>query len=185
MRLSQAPRRGLASLSLSRFIMSAHAARSPLSAVFLLHIALEAPLALQAFWSPQSLPFLQMNNTTVVMLKVCLYSRFITRVVADFTQLYAALVTGSCITAFLAYPLPEFLPGKRALAIGFCIYHSVVSTILFQTPRFIPHTLGPFFESVNLTPEVLWGTFHGVLGLGMVVWWQATLQYAAVARGAA
>ncbi|KAG2156806.1 uncharacterized protein EDB93DRAFT_1125727 [Suillus bovinus] len=147
--------------------MSAHTARSPLSAIFLLHIALEAPLALQAFWSPQSLPFLQMNNTTLVMLK-----------------LYAALVTGSCITAFLAYPLPEFLPGKRALAIGFCVYHSVVSTILFQTPRFIPHTLGPFFESVNLTPEVVWGTFHGVLGLGMVVWWQATLQYAAVARGA-
>ncbi|KAG1776350.1 6-phosphofructo-2-kinase-domain-containing protein [Suillus placidus] len=102
--------------------MSAHAARSPLSAVFLLHIALEAPLALQAFWSPQSLPFLQMNNTTVVMLK---------------------------------------------------------------TPRFIPHTLGPFFESVNLTPEVVWGTFHGLLGLAMVVWWQATLQYAAAVRGAA
>ncbi|KAG1876315.1 hypothetical protein F4604DRAFT_1760848 [Suillus subluteus] len=148
--------------------MSVHAARSPLSSVFLLHIALEAPLALQAFWSPQSLPFLQMNNTTVVMLK-----------------LYAALVTGSCITAFLAYPLPEFLPGKRALAIGFCIYHSVVSTILFQTPRFIPHTLGPFLESMNLTPEVVWGTFHGLLGVGMVVWWQATLQYAAAVRGAA
>ncbi|KAG2049995.1 hypothetical protein BDR06DRAFT_940842 [Suillus hirtellus] len=147
--------------------MSVHAARSPLSAVFLLHIALEAPLALQAFWSPQSLPFLQMNNTTIVMLK-----------------LYSALVTGSCITAFLAYPLPEFLPGKRALAIGFCIYHSVVSTILFQTPRFIPHTLGPFLESVNLTPEVVWGTFHGLLGLGMVVWWQATLHYAGAVRGA-
>ncbi|KAG1736076.1 uncharacterized protein EDB91DRAFT_1142627 [Suillus paluster] len=148
--------------------MSAQVGRSPLSAVFLLHIALEAPLALQAFWSPQSLPFMQMNNTTVVMLK-----------------LYTALVAGSCVTAFLAYPLPEFLPGKRALAIGFCIYHSIVSTILFQTPRFIPHTLGPFFESVNLTPEVLWGTFHGVLGLAMVIWWQGTLQYAAVVRGAA
>ncbi|KAG0696596.1 hypothetical protein DFH29DRAFT_950399 [Suillus ampliporus] len=147
--------------------MSAQVARSPLSAVFLLHIALEAPLALQAFWSPQSLPFLQMNNTTVVMLK-----------------LYAALVAGSCVTAFLAYPLPEFLPGKRALAIGFCIYHSVVSTILFQTPRFIPHTLGAFFESINLTPEVLWGGFHGVLGLAMVVWWQGTLHYAAAVRGA-
>ncbi|KIK42596.1 hypothetical protein CY34DRAFT_804741 [Suillus luteus UH-Slu-Lm8-n1] len=94
-------------------------------------------------------------------------------------RLYAALVTGSCIAAFLAYPLPEFLPVKRALAIGFCIYHSVVSIILFQTPRFIniPHILGPFFEPVNLTPEVVWGTFHGLLGLGMVVWWQGTLQY--------
>ncbi|OAX42447.1 hypothetical protein K503DRAFT_847801 [Rhizopogon vinicolor AM-OR11-026] len=143
-------------------------ARSPLSSVFLLHIALEAPLALQAFWSPQSLPFMQMNNTTVLMLK-----------------LYGALIAGSCVTAFLAYPLPEFLPGKRALAIGFCIYHSVVSTILFQAPRFIPHSLGPFFESINVTPEVVWGTFHGVLGLAMIVWWQVTLQYAAAVRGAA
>ncbi|KAG1758558.1 hypothetical protein EDD22DRAFT_827324 [Suillus occidentalis] len=136
---------------------------SPLSAVFLLHIALEAPLALQAFWSPQSLPFPQMNNTALVVM----------------LRLHAALVTGSCIIAFLAYPLPEFLPVKRALAIGFCIYHSVVSIILFQTPRFIniPHNLDPFFEFVNLTPEVVWGTFHGLLGLGMVAWWQGTLQY--------
>ncbi|KAJ8592953.1 hypothetical protein M405DRAFT_811761 [Rhizopogon salebrosus TDB-379] len=143
-------------------------ARSPLSSVFLLHIALEAPLALHAFWSPQSLLFLQMNNTTLIMLK-----------------LYGALIAGSCVTAFLAYPLPEFLPGKRALAIGFCIYHSVVSTILFQAPRFIPLSLGSLFESMNVTPEVVWGAFHGVLGLAMIVWWQGTLQYAAAVRGAA
>jgi len=38
---------------------------------------------------------------------------------------------------------------------------------------------------MNITPEVVWGTFHGVLGLAMVVWWQGTLQYAAAARRAA
>ncbi|KAH7910262.1 hypothetical protein BJ138DRAFT_130218 [Hygrophoropsis aurantiaca] len=141
--------------------------RSPLSVVFLLHIALEAPLALQAFWSPHSLPFLQMNNTTLIMLK-----------------LYAALVAGTCLATFLAYPLPEFLPGKRALAIGLCVYHSVVSTILFQAPRFIPHTFGTFLEGMKVTPEVVWGTMHGVVGLAMVVWWQGTLQYAAAARRA-
>ena len=43
--------------------------------------------------------------------------------------------------------IPEFLPGKRALAIGLCVYHSILSTILFQAPRFIPFTLGPFFEA--------------------------------------
>jgi hypothetical protein len=43
---------------------------------------------------------------------------------------------------------PEFLPGKRALAIGLCVYHSILSTILFQAPRFIPFTLGPFFEAL-------------------------------------
>jgi len=41
----------------------------------------------------------------------------------------------------------EFLPGKRALAIGFCIYHSIVSTVLFQAPRFIPYSFGAFMES--------------------------------------
>jgi hypothetical protein len=40
----------------------------------------------------------------------------------------------------------EFMPGKRALAIGLCIYHSVASTILFQAPRFIPYSFGPFME---------------------------------------
>ena len=40
------------------------------SVVFLLHIALEIPVAIQGVWSPQSLPFLQMNNTAVLLLKV-------------------------------------------------------------------------------------------------------------------
>jgi len=108
---------------------------------------------------------------------------------------------------FLAYSesrslAVEFLPGKRALAIGLCIYHSVASTILYQAPRFIPHSFGPAFESyvspvysiytisraihrLKITPEVVWGTLHGVLGLAMVVWWQGTLAYAAAARKAA
>lgn len=41
------------------------------SAVFLLHALLEAPLIVQGFWFPQSLPFLGMNNTTLVLVKVC------------------------------------------------------------------------------------------------------------------
>jgi hypothetical protein len=45
----------------------------------------------------------------------------------------------------------EFLPGKRALAIGLCVYHSVVSTVLFQTPRFIPYSFGAFLEA-----SVIW-----------------------------
>lgn len=40
------------------------------SVVFLLHIALEIPLAIQGVWSPTSLPFVQLNNTTLVVLKV-------------------------------------------------------------------------------------------------------------------
>ena len=35
-----------------------------------MHIALEIPLAIQGVWSPANLPFLELNNTTLVMLKV-------------------------------------------------------------------------------------------------------------------
>ncbi|KAH6917865.1 hypothetical protein BKA70DRAFT_1245572 [Coprinopsis sp. MPI-PUGE-AT-0042] len=142
-------------------------ARSPLSAVFLLHIALEIPIAIQGLFSPGSLPFIQMNNTALVILK-----------------LYAAMVLGGCVVSFLCYPLPEFLPGKRALAIGLCVYHTVVSTIIYQAPRFIPHTFGPLAESLKVTPENVWGTLHGLVGFGMVVWWQATVHLAHMARQA-
>ncbi|TFK37997.1 hypothetical protein BDQ12DRAFT_684485 [Crucibulum laeve] len=147
--------------------MSGPAVRSPLSLIFLLHIALEIPVAIQGVYSPANLPFLQLNNTTVVILK-----------------LYAALVLASCIASLLCYSLPEFLPGKRALGLALCVYHSIASTILFQAPRFIPHTFGPFAEGYKFTPEILWGICHGVVGLGMVVWWQGTVHLAAMARRA-
>ncbi|KAI9458680.1 hypothetical protein BJY52DRAFT_1269010, partial [Lactarius psammicola] len=133
--------------------MSQQPGRSPLSTVFLLHIAMEVPLAIQGIWVPTSLPFLQLNNTTVVVLKM-----------------YSSLVLSVCIVALLCYPLPaianqddipEFLPGKRALAIGLCVYHSILSTILFQAPRFIPFTFGPLPRS--LTPEIVWGCAHGFM----------------------
>ena len=41
--------------------------------MFLIHVALEAPLVVQTFFSPTSLPFMQMTNTTVVLLKVRVY----------------------------------------------------------------------------------------------------------------
>lgn len=41
----------------------------------------------------------------------------------------------------------EFLPGKRALAIGLCIYHVTCSTVLYNAPRFIPHSFGSFAEA--------------------------------------
>jgi len=146
-------------------IMADVAARSPLSAVFLLHLVLEAPVAIQGLWLPTSLPFLEMNNTTVIILK-----------------LYASLILSTCIISFLCFPLPEFLPGKRALAISLCVYHSTVSTVLFNAPRFIPHSLGPVAESFKITPEVIWGVLHGLLSVGMVVWWQGTVHYTQMAK---
>ncbi|OSD01412.1 hypothetical protein PYCCODRAFT_1468588 [Trametes coccinea BRFM310] len=141
---------------------------SPFSVVFLLHIALDVPIAIQGLWSPSSLPFMQLNNTTLVFIK-----------------LYAALAAGTCVASLLCFGLPEFLPGKRALAIALGIYHVTCSTILYNAPRFIPHTFGNFAESYRMTPEVVWGTLHGVLGLGFAVWWQATVQQAALMAKAA
>ena len=82
-----------------------------------------------------------------------------------------------------------------------CFYHVTCSTILFNAPRFIPHTFGAFAESYvfqiishrpasynipsysrRATPEVVWGTFHGVVGLTLAIWWQATLGITAAAR---
>ncbi|OCH85772.1 hypothetical protein OBBRIDRAFT_890953 [Obba rivulosa] len=141
------------------------AARSPLAVVFLMHIAIEVPLAIQGLMSPTSLPFLQLNNTTLVLLK-----------------LYAALSAGTCAAALLCFSLPEFLPGKRAFAMGLCFYHVTCSTILYNAPRFIPHSFGAYAESMRATPEVVWGTLHGLIGLGFAIWWQATIHMASAAR---
>jgi hypothetical protein len=48
----------------------------------------------------------------------------------------------------------EFMPGKRAVAISLCVYHSTVSTVLFNAPRFIPHSFGPLAESYVLTVAI-------------------------------
>ncbi|KAH8113870.1 hypothetical protein DFH11DRAFT_280317 [Phellopilus nigrolimitatus] len=140
-------------------------AQSPLTAVFLLHVALEIPIAIQGIWSPANLPFLDLNNTALVVLK-----------------LYAALTLASCVASFLCFSLPDFLPGKRALAIGLTVYHCIASTVLYQAPRFIPLSFGALFESFNVTPENVWGTLHGIISLGFVFWWQATVAQAAAMR---
>ncbi|KAH9941585.1 uncharacterized protein BXZ73DRAFT_97974 [Epithele typhae] len=137
-------------------------AMHPMSLIFLLHIALDVPMAVQGLWSPLSLPFLQLNNTALVFIKM-----------------YASLVGGTCVAALLSFNLPEFLPGKRAFAIALCVYHATVSTVLFNAPRFIPHTFGPVFEAYKATPEHVWGCLHGILGLLFAIWWQVTLPYVA------
>lgn len=48
----------------------------------------------------------------------------------------------------------EFMPGKRAMAISLCVYHSTVSTVLFNAPRFIPHSFGPLAESYVLAVAI-------------------------------
>ncbi|QRW18918.1 hypothetical protein RhiXN_00324 [Rhizoctonia solani] len=145
--------------------------RHPLSVVFLLHIAVEAPFALQGIWAGHSLPFIQLTNTTLVLLK-----------------LYSALLLASCLASLLCFNLPanalmhlgpsEFLPGKRAFALQLLAYHSIAATVLFQSPRFIPHSLGSVAESASITPEKIWGALHGVVSVLVGLWWQFTLGHA-------
>ena len=77
----------------------------------------------------------------------------------------------------------EFMAGKRAVGLGLGLYHTTLSTVLFQAPRFIPHSFGALAESYRFTPEILWGVFHGLIGLGFASWWQGTIPY--VQAGAA
>ena len=38
------------------------------------------------------------------------------------------------------------------------------------------------FGRYNITPERVWSTLHGFIGLGFAIWWQATVQLAAAMR---
>ena len=49
----------------------------------------------------------------------------------------------------------EFLPGKRALAIGLCVYHVTVSTIMYNAPRVIPYSFGALAESYVVPSSVI------------------------------
>lgn len=138
------------------------------SVVFLLHIALEAPIAIMGLLSPLSLPFIQLTNTTLVLLKVRtprtdavrqlvkrhwgvpdVFSTGSGPVYRGITRLCASryAVCYALFRSILTSAPTEFLPGKRALGMALCFYHVTCSTILFNAPRFIPHTFGAFAES--------------------------------------
>jgi hypothetical protein len=46
-------------------------------------------------------------------------------------------------------------------------------------------TLFPSCHRYKVTPEIVWGTLHGLVGLGMVAWWQVTVPLTSLARAAA
>lgn len=75
-----------------------------------------------------------------------------------------------CAVCLLVYNLPDYLPGKRALAILLLLYHGAASTVLLQAPRFIPHSFGPHAEGAHVTPESVWGVAHGMLALLVSAW---------------
>jgi len=137
----------------------------PISIVFMLHILLEAPFCFFALIRPEALPFLEMSNTTLIMIK-----------------LYAGLLLSSMLSSYLVWGLPEFLPGKRALALQLCLYHTIVTTALWQSPRFIPLTLGAGPESLGITIERAWCVSHGLMSVALGLWWHITLPYTAIMK---
>ncbi|KAE8216263.1 hypothetical protein CF319_g3330 [Tilletia indica] len=130
----------------------------PANLVFLIHILLELPIGIMALFFTRSLPFLDMTNSTIVVLK-----------------LFGALATGISVSAMLVAALPDVLPCKRALVAALVVYHAAASTILLQAPRFIPFSLGTAAEQFSVTPENIWGCSHGFLTLALTGWWQVTL----------
>ncbi|EJU02441.1 hypothetical protein DACRYDRAFT_88793 [Dacryopinax primogenitus] len=144
----------------------AHGSQTGSSSVFLLHVALELPFALQSLLMAEHLPFLEMTNTTLVVLKI-----------------YGALAIGTCVGAVLCRSLPEFLPGKRAMALSLLVYHAIAAATLMTSPRFVPLSFGPLAESLTITPERSYAVLHGLAALGFASWWQVTLPYVAAAKG--
>jgi len=138
----------------------------PISSVFLLHVALELPFAIQGLLMGEQLPFIEMTNTTLVILKI-----------------YGALAIGTCVGAILCRGLPEFLPGKRAMALSLLVYHAIVAATLMTSPRFVPFSFGPMAEQFTITPERSYAVLHGLCALGFATWWQVTLPYVAAAKG--
>ncbi|KAN0065100.1 hypothetical protein ACQY0O_001596 [Thecaphora frezii] len=137
--------------------------------VWLLHAALEFPLAAVGLFMTQSIQFEGMNNTVAVLIK-----------------LFSALSLSLSLACLLLYTLPDYLPGKRAVAILLLFYHGIASSVLLNAHPFTGFTLGSAFKvgDYQLTPEKLAGVLHGLLALMVTSWWQATLgQVKAAARG--
>ncbi|KAG8799851.1 hypothetical protein FRB91_008932 [Serendipita sp. 411] len=101
-----------------------------------------------------------MSNTTLLVLK-----------------LYAGFLLASFLSALMCWTLPEFLPGKRAFALQLCLYHTIATTALWHSPRFIPITLGASPESIGITLERIWCVMHGLLSAAFALWWHITLPY--------
>ena len=153
------------------------------SAIFWLRILLEAPLVIWGFWYPQSLPFSDMNDTTLVFVKVR-DSQYTTAVnLCRFTGLernelghvhYFPYVLLSSRQAMSQYSSSlhndanflGFSPGKHAVAMGLFFYHTLMSIILVQAPHFISTT-----SSLETVPKAIWGPLHAIVGLWFGLWW--------------
>ncbi|TFY51651.1 hypothetical protein EVG20_g10900 [Dentipellis fragilis] len=155
-------------------------ARSPLSVVFLVHLLFETPLAVQGFIAPHTLPFLQLNNTTLVFIKVRVHTRPLTLLLR--IRVRSHLAPHTAVLRARGGHVPQLTALLFAPRVCLALTRDLQSSSPGNAERFIPYSFGPFLEAYKLTPEVLLGGLHGFLSLGILAWWQGTVAYAAAAR---
>ncbi|EST04975.1 hypothetical protein PSEUBRA_005776 [Kalmanozyma brasiliensis GHG001] len=132
---------------------------SALNIIWLLHAALEGPVAFIGLFLTRGLAFKdEINNTTAVIIK-----------------LYATLSLALSIVCILLYGLPDYLPGKRAAAILLLLYHGVASSVLLNAEPFIDFAFPALLAKHGVRVESVAGVAHGFLSLLTVSWWQASL----------
>ncbi|EPQ25834.1 uncharacterized protein PFL1_06509 [Pseudozyma flocculosa PF-1] len=150
------------------FASPQHAVPTVWGMVWLLHTALELPLSVVGLFLTSSVRFEEMNNTVRVMIK-----------------LYSALSLSLSLACLLLYTLPDYLPGKRAVAILLLFYHGIASSVFLNADPITGVSLGAQFKLAQhqLTPELLAGVAHGLLALMVTAWWQSTLGQVKAAAG--
>lgn len=141
---------------------------------WLLHVAVEVPVAVLAYVRPDAFQLAGLTPATMLVMK-----------------LLATLLITSSIAALLCFSLPDYLPGKRALAIQIFLFHGLITlvflytepgVVLYEPPRFLLEFL-PFLQHVRNTTII--AGVHGVVALAGMAWWQATIPLVqAIARRA-
>ncbi|WFD32347.1 hypothetical protein MSPP1_003392 [Malassezia sp. CBS 17886] len=136
---------------------------SPLNVFWLIHVALELPMGIFGFFSPSSIPFVEITPATALVMK-----------------LLASFLVASSVGALLCYGLPDYLPGKRAFAVQLLIAHTIIAVLFFyvdrslfnyQYPAVVVHAI-PAVEKIPIV--TLACIMHAVVAV-LVVAWYATL----------
>lgn len=137
---------------------------SAFNVFWLLHVFLELPVAMLAYIHPYAFPLANVTESTVLIMK-----------------LLATFILTSCVGCLLCFMLPDYLPGKRALALQLFLFHGIVAIlfwllppgiVLYKLPVFVLN-LFPLLEQVPNT--VFIGSAHAVVSFVGVCWWQATI----------
>ncbi|SHO76929.1 Uncharacterized protein MSYG_1268 [Malassezia sympodialis ATCC 42132] len=147
---------------------------SYLNVFWLLHVIAELPLGILAFLDPAAIPLAHPSGSTLLLI-----------------QLLGAMLLTSSICALLCFGLPDYMPGKRAVAIQLLLFHGIVSAVFMRLPDGVvtfqlPAKLLELLPWLGMYRMPIWiAAVHGCIAVLATGWWQATLpQVQAVAAHA-